>query len=96
MAQADVADTSKRNGHVKLGDEQADGPPHSSLVGRVWRELTDQAQRRIPRADLDERVKLLFDEELLRFMAVLDRAGPLDPVAAVRLYQAEYSLEAAR
>lgn len=48
------------------------------------------------RADLAERVKLLFDEELLRFVAVLDRAGPLDPVAAVRLYQAEYSLEAAR
>jgi hypothetical protein len=48
------------------------------------------------RADLGERVKLLFDEELLRFVAVLDRAGPLDPVAAVRLYQAEYSLEAAR
>jgi energy-coupling factor transporter ATP-binding protein EcfA2 len=48
------------------------------------------------RADLGERVKLLFDEELLRFVAVLDRVGPLDPVAAVRLYQAEYSLEAAR
>jgi hypothetical protein len=48
------------------------------------------------RADLGERVKLLFDEELLRFVAVLDGAGPLDPVAAVRLYQAGYSLEAAR
>jgi energy-coupling factor transporter ATP-binding protein EcfA2 len=48
------------------------------------------------RADLGERVRLLFDEELLRFMAVLDAVGPLDPVAAVRLYQAEYSLEAAR
>jgi hypothetical protein len=48
------------------------------------------------RADLGEHVRLLFDEELLRFMAVLDGAGPVDPVAAVRLYQAEYSLEAAR
>jgi energy-coupling factor transporter ATP-binding protein EcfA2 len=48
------------------------------------------------RTDLAERIKLLFDEELVRFVAVLDRAGPLDPVAAVRLYQAEYSLEAAR
>ena len=48
------------------------------------------------RADLAERVKLLFDEELVRFMTVLDGAGQLDPIAAVRLYQAEYSLEAAR
>jgi hypothetical protein len=48
------------------------------------------------RADLGERVRLLLDEELLRFVAVLDGAGQLDPVAAVRLYQAEYSLEAAR
>jgi 50S ribosome-binding GTPase len=48
------------------------------------------------RADLAERVRLLLDEELLRFIEVLDRAGPIDPVAAVRLYQAEYSLEAAR
>jgi energy-coupling factor transporter ATP-binding protein EcfA2 len=53
--------------------------------------LTDKA-----RADLAERVRLLLDEELLRFIEVLDRAGPVDPVAAVRLYQAEYSLEAAR
>jgi energy-coupling factor transporter ATP-binding protein EcfA2 len=48
------------------------------------------------RADLADRVRLLLDEELLRFIEVLDEAGPVDPVAAVRLYQAEYSLEAAR
>ena len=48
------------------------------------------------RADLADRVRLLLDEELLRFIEVLDAAGPIDPVAAVRLYQAEYSLEAAR
>ena len=48
------------------------------------------------RADLTEHVGLLLDEELLRFGEVLDDAGPLDAVAAVRLYQAEYSLEAAR
>jgi len=48
------------------------------------------------RADLTDRVRLLLDEELLRFIEVLDEAGPVDPVAAVRLYQAEYSLEAAR
>jgi len=48
------------------------------------------------RADLTERVRLLLDEELLRFIEVLDQVGPVDPIAAVRLYQAEYSLEAAR
>jgi hypothetical protein len=48
------------------------------------------------RADLRDRVQLLMDEELLRFEEVLEGAGPVDPVAAVRLYQAEYSLEAAR
>jgi hypothetical protein len=48
------------------------------------------------RRDLTDRVRLLLDEELLRFLEVLDAAGQVDPVAAVRLYQAEYSLEAVR
>ncbi len=48
------------------------------------------------RQDLRQRIGLLFDEEVLRYGEVLDQAGPIDPVAAVRLYQAEYSLEAAR
>ena len=48
------------------------------------------------RSDLAERVRLLLDEELVRFAEILDGAGPVDPVAAVRLYQAEYSLEAVR
>jgi energy-coupling factor transporter ATP-binding protein EcfA2 len=48
------------------------------------------------RADLRDRIQLLLDEELLRFVEILEEAGPVDPVAAVRLYQAEYSLEAAR
>ena len=48
------------------------------------------------RQDLRQRIGLLFDEETLRYGEVLDEAGPIDPVAAVRLYQAEYSLEAAR
>ena len=55
------------------------------------KQLMDRA-----RADLADRVRLLLDEELLRFVQVLDSAGPVDPVAAVRLYQAEYSLESAR
>jgi hypothetical protein len=54
-------------------------------------ELTGQVRR-----DLTDRVRLLLDEELLRFLEVLDSAGQVDPVAAVRLYQAEYSVEAVR
>jgi energy-coupling factor transporter ATP-binding protein EcfA2 len=48
------------------------------------------------RRDLKQHVGLLLDEEMLRFGEVIDEAGPVDPIAAVRLYQAEYSLEAAR
>jgi energy-coupling factor transporter ATP-binding protein EcfA2 len=48
------------------------------------------------RADLFERVRLLLDEELVRFVEVIDAAGECDDVAAIRLYQAEFSLEAVR
>jgi hypothetical protein len=48
------------------------------------------------RADLFDRVRLLLDEELVRFVEVLDSAGDCDDVAAIRLYQAEFSLEAVR
>ena len=48
------------------------------------------------RADLFDRVRLLFDEELVRFVEVIDAAGECDDVAAIRLYQAEFSLEAVR
>jgi len=48
------------------------------------------------RADLFDRVRLLFDEELVRFVEVIDAAGSCDDVAAIRLYQAEFSLEAVR
>jgi energy-coupling factor transporter ATP-binding protein EcfA2 len=48
------------------------------------------------RADLRERIRRLFDEEMLRFVEVIDSAGTLDAAAAVRLYQATYSLEMAR
>jgi len=48
------------------------------------------------RADLVDRVRLLLDEDLLRFFQALDGVGQIDPVAAVRLYQAEYNLEAVR
>jgi hypothetical protein len=48
------------------------------------------------RADLSDRVRLLLDEELVRFIEVIDAAGPCEDVAAIRLYQAEFSLEAVR
>jgi hypothetical protein len=48
------------------------------------------------RADLSHRVRLLLDEEMVRFVEVIESAGPCDDVAAIRLYQAEYSLEAVR
>ncbi len=54
------------------------------------------AQADQARADLLDRIQLLFDEELLSFVAIIESAGPCDDVAAIRLYQAEYSLEAVR
>ena len=48
------------------------------------------------RADLLHRVRLLLNEELLRFAEVIEAAGPCEDVAAIRLYQAEFSLEAVR
>jgi energy-coupling factor transporter ATP-binding protein EcfA2 len=48
------------------------------------------------RADLIHRIRLLLDEEMVRFVEVIESAGPCDDVAAIRLYQAEYSLEAVR
>jgi 50S ribosome-binding GTPase len=48
------------------------------------------------RADLIHRVQLLLDEEMVRYVEVIESAGPCEDVAAIRLYQAEYSLEAVR
>jgi energy-coupling factor transporter ATP-binding protein EcfA2 len=73
-------------------DVTAPGDLLASLIGPAESaELLVRA-----RADLTQRVGLLLDEELLRFGEIIDEAGPVDSVAAVRLYQAEYSLEAAR
>ena len=46
------------------------------------------------RAELNERARLLLDEEVLRFPEVIDGAGHCDEVAGVRLYQAGFMLEA--
>ena len=86
-----------------LGQHDADGAPAegtgavpqlllASLFGAgPLREIGAKA-----RADLTERMRRLFDEEMLRFVEVIDSAGELDAAAAVRLYQATYSLEMAR
>jgi len=64
----------------------------SSLLGPgPLREIGTKA-----RADLRERVHLLFDEEMLRFAEIIDAEGVLDEDAAVQLYQATYALEVAR
>jgi energy-coupling factor transporter ATP-binding protein EcfA2 len=79
----------------------AEGSAGSSGAGTVATAanelLTARTTRTVQdRADLLDRIRLLFDEELLGFAAVIDAAGPCDDVAAIRLYQAEYSLEAVR
>ena len=56
MAEIGTA-TQRRNGHVEANEDQAStgDAPERSLISRALREVTRQAQRRIPRADLDER-----------------------------------------
>jgi 1-acyl-sn-glycerol-3-phosphate acyltransferase len=55
MAQVNVADTSKRNGHIRFPEDVETEEPRASLLSRLVRELGAQAQRAIPKADLDER-----------------------------------------
>jgi GTPase SAR1 family protein len=48
------------------------------------------------RADLCDRIGLLFDDEMLRFTAIADAAGVPDETAATQLHEASIALEAAR
>jgi energy-coupling factor transporter ATP-binding protein EcfA2 len=84
-----------RGGAALAEGEGIAGAPHALLAKVAG---GDQATELIARAraDLAERVRLLLDEELLRYVELLASAGQIDEIAAVRLYQAEYSLEAAR
>jgi 1-acyl-sn-glycerol-3-phosphate acyltransferase len=54
MAQPDLAETSRRNGHVR-DEPPAPGRSGESLLGSLVRTVREQVQTRIPRADLDER-----------------------------------------
>src|SRR5947209_6884931 len=68
MAQTRTPTTASRNGHEPETNLQAEPPPASpSLIGRAWRELAGMVQRRIPRADLDERDPDYIREQLPLF-----------------------------
>jgi len=57
MAQTSIADRSSRNGHGASPDSprQRQGSRQGSLVSRLVRGVAEQATKRIPRANLDER-----------------------------------------
>lgn len=56
MASTSITGAPNRNGHMPAVEEPVQPhQPRPSLIGRAFREIAHQAQRRIPRADLDER-----------------------------------------
>jgi 1-acyl-sn-glycerol-3-phosphate acyltransferase len=57
MATAEASGRARQNGHLKepAVEEKDPQSARGSLLTRLLREVSDQAQRRIPRADLDER-----------------------------------------
>ena len=68
MDRADTTTTASRNGHEPDGAVHVDAPPSpASLLNRAWRELAGVVQRRIPRADLDERDPDYIREQLPLF-----------------------------
>ena len=54
MAQPEIAEASRSNGHVR-GEPAAPPRPGGSLFRSLMRTVSEQVQTRIPRADLDER-----------------------------------------
>ena len=76
-------------------EESMIGIPHRLLTALFGAgPLRDVAKR--ARADLLERVSLIFDEEMLRFSKIIGEAEVPDAGAAVQLYQATYALEVTR
>jgi len=70
MAQPDTTTSARLNGHDPAAtDDGSSGPPprSPSLVDRAWRGLAGMVQRRIPRADLDERDPDFIREQLPLF-----------------------------
>jgi energy-coupling factor transporter ATP-binding protein EcfA2 len=76
-------------------DESATAIPHRLLTslfgGGPLRDVTTRA-----RADLLDRIQLIFDEETLRFSKLIARTEVPDGDAALQLYQAAYTLEVTR
>ena len=76
-------------------DESATAIPHrllTSLFGSgPLRDATSRA-----RADLLDRIQLIFDEETQRFSKLIARSEVPTADAAVQLYQAAYALEVTR
>ena len=77
------------------GPGSVDAEPQRMLASAFGAAVLTEILARA-RADLLDRVRLLLDEELVRFVEVIDAAGACEDVAAIRLYQAEFSLEAVR
>ncbi|HET6865248.1 MAG TPA: lysophospholipid acyltransferase family protein [Solirubrobacteraceae bacterium] len=67
MSDAQATRSASRNGHEPEADDPAAAPSAPSLFGRAWRELGGIVQRRIPRADLDERDPDYIREQLPLF-----------------------------
>lgn len=64
----------------------------TSLFGAgPMREVSSQV-----RVDLQHRIRLILDEEMLRFSRIISRTDVPDASAAVQLYQAAYALEVTR
>jgi len=88
----------------EAGEEAPGGTPGAAGIHSEARQLLTSVFGTVKlaglvaraRADLLERIRLLLDEEMVRYTEVIEAAGPCDDVAAIRLYQAEYSLEAVR
>ena len=67
MSQAHATRSASRNGHEPEAAAPDESHAAPSLLSRVWRELGGVVQRRIPRADLDERDPDYIREQLPLF-----------------------------
>ena len=66
MARTGIAGSDRRNGHGSLPSEPSSRPAALSLLGRAASAVANQAQRRVPRADLDDRDPDFIRERLPR------------------------------
>lgn len=86
-------------GLLGYGMTQAAGGDRPAMPQRLLRALLGAESLRSisvkARNDLRARIGMLFDEETMRYVQVLDGAGVPDESVAARLYQATYNLEVA-